>query len=93
MRRTGIWFAALLLVSILTSAVAVVYVKYQSRMMFVDLQALRVRHQELGVEWDNLLLEEAAQGNIALVERRARRNLDMHIPEHSEMRIVEGVGP
>lgn len=93
MRRTGIWFAGLLLVAILISALGVVYVKYQTRLIFVDLQALRVRHQELDVEWDNLLLEEAAQGNIALIERRARRDLDMHIPERSEMRIIEGVGP
>jgi cell division protein FtsL len=93
MKRTGVWLAGLLVVAVLTSAIAVVFVKYQTRLLFVDLQALRVQRQDLDVEWDNLLLEQAAQANIASVERRARHHLDMHIPERSEMRLVEGAMP
>ncbi len=93
MRRAGVWLAGLLILGILTSAVGVVYVKYQTRLIFVDLQALRVQREALDVEWDNLRLEEAALTNTVRVERHAKRHLDMHLPERREVRFIEGGKP
>jgi len=93
MRRAGVWLTALLIVAVLASAVAVVYVKYQTRLLFVDLQGLRAQREAVDVEWDNLRLEEAALANNVRVEQRARRHLDMHLPERREMRIIEGGAP
>lgn len=93
MKRAGVWLAGLLIAAVMTSAVAVVYVKYQTRLLFVDLQAMRVQREALDVEWDNLRLEEAALTNTVRVERRARKHLDMHLPERREMRIIEGATP
>jgi cell division protein FtsL len=92
-RRAGTWILGWLIVGVMASAVAVVYVKYQTRLLFVDLQTLRGQHEELDVEWDNLLLEQAALANTIRVERNARRSLDMHLPERREMRIIDGGTP
>jgi cell division protein FtsL len=92
-RRAETWILGWLIVAVMASAVAVVYVKYQTRLLFVDLQALRGQHEEVDVEWDNLLLEEAALANTIRVERSARRSLDMHLPERREMRIIDGGTP
>jgi cell division protein FtsL len=93
MKRAGIWLAGLLIVAIMASAVAVVYVKYQTRLLFVDLQAMRGQREALDVEWDDLRLEEASLSNTVRVERRARHQLDMHLPERREMRIIDGGTP
>lgn len=93
MKRAGVWLSGLLIVAIMTSAVGVVYVKYLTRLLFVDLQALRAQREELDVEWDNLRLEEAALTNTVRVEGRARHQLDMHLPERREMRIIDGGVP
>jgi cell division protein FtsL len=93
MKRAGIWLAGLLIVAIMASAVAVVYVKYQTRLLFVDLQAMRGQREALDVEWDDLRLEEAALSNTVRVERHARHQLDMHLPERREMRIIDGGTP
>jgi cell division protein FtsL len=83
----------LAIIAIMASAVAVVYVKYQTRLLFVDLQTLRGEREELDVEWDNLRLEEAALTNTVRVEQRARHHLDMHLPDRREMRIIDGGAP
>jgi cell division protein FtsL len=93
MKRAGVWLAGLLILAIMATAVAVVYVKYQTRLLFVDLQGLRAQREELDVEWDNLRLEEAALANTVRVEQRARRHLQMHLPERREMRIIDGGAP
>jgi cell division protein FtsL len=93
MKRAGVWITALLIAAVMASAVAVVHVKYRTRLLFVDLQALRVQREALDVEWDDLRLEEAALANTVRVERRARHHLDMHLPERREMRIIDGGAP
>jgi len=93
MSRTGVWLGGWLILAVIASAVGVVYVKYQTRLLFVDLQSLRGEREALDVEWDNLRLEQAALANSVRVERHARRDLDMHLPERSEIRIIDGGRP
>ncbi|MEA3640207.1 MAG: cell division protein FtsL [Lamprobacter sp.] len=75
--------------SVIATATAVVYVKYQTRIEFVDLQAVRAARDALDVEWGRLRIEEAAMGTQTRVERRARQSLKMHLPRTGELRIVE----
>jgi cell division protein FtsL len=82
----------LLVGMVLGSGVAVVYVKYLTRVEFVDLQTVRAARDALDVEWGRLQLEEAALTTHTRVEGAARRDLDMHIPQAGEVRVVEVEG-
>jgi len=83
---------ALLGLSVLGSGVTVVYVKYLTRIEFVDLQAVRAARDALDVEWGRLQLEEAALTTHTRVEGAARRDLDMYMPQAGEVRVVEVEG-
>ena len=93
MRRVGVWLSALLIAGSMASAIGVIYVKYLTRLLFVDLQGLRAQREEVDVEWDNLRLERAALTTNALVERRARHQLEMHLPARGDIRILDGGRP
>lgn len=88
----GIAGLALLGLAVLGSGVAVVYVKYLTRIEFVDLQAVRAARDALDVEWGRLQLEEAALTTHTRVEGAARRDLDMRMPQAGEVRVVEVEG-
>jgi cell division protein FtsL len=67
-------------VSVVTSGIAVVYVKYLSRKHFVELQGLRAERDRIDVEWGRLQIEEAALSSQARLEAQARRLLSMRAP-------------
>lgn len=71
---------ALLTVAVLACAVGVVYVRNQSRVRFVQLQALQAERDRLNIEWGRLLLEEGAWAAHGRVEKVARERLDMAMP-------------
>jgi len=83
---------ALLGVSVLGSGMAVVHVKYLTRVEFVDLQAVRAARDAVDVEWGRLQLEEAALTTHSRVEGAAREDLGMHIPQTGEVRVIEVKG-
>lgn len=87
--RAALFAVLLLAAGVLGSGVAVVYVKYLTRIEFADLQAARTARDALDVEWGRLQLEEAALTTQTRVEDAARARLDMHIPQAAEVRIVE----
>ena len=80
---------ALLTAATVASAIAVVHVKYLTRVDFVDLQRVRAARDALDVEWGRLRIEEAALATHTRVEREAREQLGMHLPRAGEVRVVE----
>lgn len=87
--RAGLVAILLLTAAVLASGVAVVYVKYLTRTEFADLQSVRTERDVIDVEWGRLQLEEAALSTHTRVENAARGQLQMHIPQAAEVRIVE----
>jgi len=81
MRRHVILVPALVLLN-MASAVAVVMAKHASRELLNELQVLRVEQDEMQVSWAQLRLEESALANYDRVNRLARREMDMYLPEH-----------
>lgn len=73
------------------SGVAVVYAKFQARQGFVELQQLRAERARLDVDWGRLRLEEATLTTHARIEQLARRDLDMYLPRHDDIRLIWGV--
>jgi cell division protein FtsL len=77
-----LWLAAL------GSAAAAVYLKHRSREMFVELERLDTRRDNLDIEWGQLQLEQSAWSNNAFVERVANAKLHMAMPPPKEIEII-----
>jgi cell division protein FtsL len=77
-----LWLAAL------GSAAAAVYLKHRSREMFVELERLDTRRDNLDIEWGQLPLEQSAWSNNAFVERVANAKLHMAMPPPKEIEII-----
>ncbi len=78
----------LLAVAVLGSALGVVYTKYQTRKLFVELQTLEKIRDEMNVEWGQLRLEESTWGGHGRVEEIARDKLGMIMPPIEAVVIV-----
>lgn len=74
---------------VLASAILLVYSKHQSRKLFVELQQLKVEVDALNTEWSQLQLEQSAWSGHGRIERIARKQLSMVIPNHDEVVFVE----
>jgi cell division protein FtsL len=75
-------------VSALGSAAAAVYFKHRSREMFVELERLETRRDNLQIEWGQLQLEQSAWSTHAFVERVASAKLHMGMPPPKEIEII-----
>jgi cell division protein FtsL len=78
----------ILWVSALGSAASAVYIKHRSREMFVELERLDTRRDNLQIEWGQLQLEQSAWSTHAFVERVASAKLHMGMPPPKEIEII-----
>jgi len=84
-----LWIALpVLWVAALGSAAAAVYLKHRSREMFVELERLGTRRDNLDIEWGQLQLEQSAWSTHAFVERVASAKLHMAMPPPKEIEII-----
>ena len=77
-----LWVAAL------GSAAGAVYCKHRAREMFVELEQLNARRDNLEIEWGQLQLEQSAWSTHAFVERVASAKLHMGMPPPKEIEII-----
>lgn len=66
-----------LLLALLTSALYLVHVQYQSRLLYTQLDRAQAEQRRLEHEIDRLRLEQRAQTTPLRVERQAREQLQM----------------
>ncbi len=84
-----LWIALpVLWVATLGSAATAVYLKHRSREMFVELERLDTRRDNLDIEWGQLQLEQSAWSTHAFVERVASAKLHMAMPPPKEIEII-----
>jgi cell division protein FtsL len=88
-RRLAALALPLLWAATLASAAGAIYCKHRSRTLFVELEALNSRRDQLQIEWGQLQLEQSAWSTHAFVERVANSRLEMSIPPASAVRIVK----
>lgn len=79
-----IWLI-LLLTMVLGSALTVIYVKHQSRVLFSDLRNLQKLQDQQVIQWGRLQLQNTTLATHSNVESRARKNLKMRLPEHVQL--------
>lgn len=80
---------ALLLVFVLTSALAVAFSKHQSRRLFVELEWLLSERDALDVEWGRLQLEQSTLATPVRIENMARQHLGMFMPAANKINIIK----
>ena len=76
----------MLVLAVLGSAVAAVYAKHENRKLFMELQALTERRDQLEVDWSRLQVEQSAWSSHARVEQLARGEMHMRSPSPEEVR-------
>lgn len=77
-----LWLAAL------GSAAGAIYCKHRARELFVELERLNGRRDNLQIEWGQLQLEQSAWSTHAFVERVASTKLHMAMPPPKEIEII-----
>ncbi len=72
----------------LGSAAGAIYCKHRARELFVELERLNGRRDNLEIEWGQLQLEQSAWSTHAFVERVASTKLHMAMPPPKEIEII-----
>jgi cell division protein FtsL len=74
--------------TVLGSAMQVIYARHNARNMFVHLEKLNAERDSLEMEWGRLQLEQSYWSSHAFVERVASAKLQMSLPQTHDVRIV-----
>lgn len=80
--------AAALVVTLVSSAVAVAYSVHKSRLYLNELQRLETARDRLETEWGQLLLEQHSWGAYGRIGKLATEQLQMRNPAPSEIIMV-----
>lgn len=83
------WLLMLVVFTVLSSALALVYAKHNKRNLFIELQALQTQRDELNVEWGRLQLEQSTFATHSYIEDTARRELQMELPTQDKTVMVK----
>ena len=79
------FLTALLVTLVLGSALTVIYVKHQSRVLFAELREVQKKQDRQVIEWGRLQLQNTTLATHANVESRARKDLKMRLPENVQL--------
>jgi len=66
-----------------------IFIKHESRELFIELEGLKQARDELNIQWSELKLQENRWANPVRIEKLARENLEMHKPNIESMRIYK----
>jgi len=80
-----IYGVALLLAIVIGSALTVIYVKHESRVLFAELRTVQKMQDQEIIEWGRLQLQNSTLATHSNVESRARKTLLMKLPESVEL--------
>ncbi|MBT3472482.1 MAG: cell division protein FtsL [Gammaproteobacteria bacterium] len=78
----------LMVLVVVVSAVSVSYQEHREVQLYRTLQGLKKQYEKSLEEQGRLRLEEAAWGNLAKIEDRARAELKMQYPERTQRIVV-----
>ena len=78
-------FLALLVAALILSAIAVIYSKYQARLVFMEIQKKEQELDDYEVEWGRLQLELTTLTEENRVEIEARNRLMLTLPAQDKI--------
>lgn len=79
---------AFLALAALVTALAVIEIRHENRLLFAELQGLQHERDALNTEWEQLLLEEGAWSQHGRIEQMARARLGMKTPGREQIVVV-----
>lgn len=82
----------LLLAILVASALSLVTARHQSRKLFVDLEHAQSDARGFEIEYGKLSLEQSTWGMPARIEKIAREQLKMQLPDSRRIEVVAGEG-
>ncbi|GAB2587666.1 cell division protein FtsL [Dyella jejuensis] len=88
MKAIGIFSLLLLLAAVMITAIAVVWTRHQSRVLFVQLTQLQSQRDELNIEYGQLELEQATWAEPRRIDEEARTKLGMFMPRPQDVQLV-----
>jgi cell division protein FtsL len=88
MTRGQLAVVGALLLAVTVSGISVVYAKFLSRKLFVELQGLRAERDVIDAEWSRLQLELGTWASHVRIEQIARERLGMRVPRADEIVVV-----
>ena len=72
-----------------TSALALVYTKHESRKLFVELETLTHERDQLNIEWGQLQIEQSTWSTHARIEQVATDDLALVRPDATDIFVIE----
>jgi cell division protein FtsL len=88
MRAIGLFCLMALVVAMLVSAIAVVWTRHQTRVLFVQLTQLQGQRDALNIEYGQLELEQATWAEPRRIDSEARTKLGMFMPAPQDVQLV-----
>lgn len=79
-----------MIIAVFISALAVVTTRYQSRVLFIELQRLQQQRDKLNENWGQLQLELSTLAQPQRIETAARDKLQMRTPTQAETLRLQG---
>ena len=80
---------SILLALVFIFGMLVVVEKDTYRQMFMQSVKLQDQQIKLKTQWSQLILEESTWGSLPRVERIATHELNMHVPQAKEIRVID----
>ncbi len=79
----------LLILILIGCALSVVTSQHKARKLFVELEKEQELAQQLAVEWGQLQLEQSTWAKHTRIEKIAREQLQMQVPDASHIRVIQ----
>lgn len=78
----------LLVGAVLVSALQLIHMRQQNRLLFAELQRLQQQYDVQAEQWRQLQLEQSTWAQLDRIETVAQEQLNMHIPSPTERVIL-----
>ena len=88
MKALGATIVLALLISVVASALGVVWTRHENRVLFVSLTALQNQRDDLNIEYGRLELEQATHAEPRRIDDEARQKLGMFEPRPQDIRLL-----
>ncbi|MCH8104505.1 MAG: cell division protein FtsL [Gammaproteobacteria bacterium] len=80
-----IYWLTLLVAMVVSSALTVVYVKHESRILFAELRTVQKLQDQQVIQWGRLQLQNSTLATHSNVESKARKALKMLLPDNVQV--------